>query len=321
MPPRCNVSLTRSNCHRPFTRRYGGPQGPPIASHNVMEKASHFTRRRALPHYLNAGIPVRFVVTKRGSLLTAKLIVPPPPFAKPVPRGDIKEFSRASRLRMLKWVAAIDWQRATPASFVTLTYPDSRASVSMEQRTMNRHLFIRDIESHLGNDTYGIWRIEWKSRKSGKLIGKQVPHFHLLLMNVPYIPYQKIRLWWKRALQHDGLLATDIRQCKNAKQAALYVAKYMTKVPASSSLDNHAYLSKRGRHWGLMRQRSIPLCPLEAGVKIEPLQFEAAYDEACRVMPWLTPGQPDSFTALGKKADQLYEIFRKYGVAFERVRG
>jgi hypothetical protein len=159
---------------------------------------------------------------------------------------------------MLRACAKIDWQFTLPALFITLTTPDSLADCSPDERTTQRELFRRRLETFIGKKVPILWRIEWKKRRSGKLKGKLVHHFHLIVCNVSYIPWQQIRKWWALSIGHKGILKTWVRRIYSPLQCASYLCKYMSKVP---SLDYAPYLNNDesiGRQWGVFRTKQVP---------------------------------------------------------------
>ena len=173
-------------------------------------------------------------------------------------RGAIRGFSRASRLRMLSMVAQMDWKGITKGLFVTLTFPDEKWPNGVDQRNKYRYLFLRHMENYLGKQIGALWRIEWVARKSGRYRGKLLPHFHLVIPGIRYIPHRLVRMWWRQVLNHRGPLATDVRRLSSRKMHQVYIAKYCAKVDPSSSLDYAAYLNTPGRQWGVHRRQLLP---------------------------------------------------------------
>jgi hypothetical protein len=177
-------------------------------------------------------------------------------------RGQIGGFSSAARLRMIKEIAVIDWTQTGRCLFLTLTYPDSLGLRTYKERTKDRTLVTRRIERYLGREIATLWRLEWKARKSGERTGSMMPHLHMLLFGVEYIPWDDIRMWWRQVLGYDGQLHTYVQRIKNGEHAAKYAAKYAAK-DGSSSLVNAAYLDGLlGRAWGVTRAKLIPRAAL-----------------------------------------------------------
>jgi hypothetical protein len=176
------------------------------------------------------------------------------------PRSTITGMSPAARIRMLRSIARIDWSRVGPSLLVTLTYPDPLGDTTYADRRTNLYLFHRRIEKYMRRQVGVLWRTEWVPRKSGQHLGKMLPHVHLVVFDVRYIPYSLVREWWAGILGWDGPLATDVRRAGNGETAARYAAKYAAKQAApSSSLDSAAYLNNlTGRLWGLKRRKVVP---------------------------------------------------------------
>ena len=97
-------------------------------------------------------------------------------------RGLIHGFSRASRRRMMQFLAKIRLDEGLPL-FGTTTYPDifpdDAEKFKRDLQTLIERLKRRFPQVGL------IWRLEFKVRKSGVNAGKVAPHFHWLLWNVP----------------------------------------------------------------------------------------------------------------------------------------
>lgn len=173
-------------------------------------------------------------------------------------RGHIKGFSRAARLRMLKIVATIDWPQIKCGVFVTLTWPCETFHLYEKLRNQARDQFIRDLEKYLGKKIHVLWRIEWKRRKKGRYRGKFLPHFHLIIPNVRYIPKEWVRDKWKQCVQAKWRAITWIDKLEEEGKHAIYIAKYCAKAPSESVLDHVAYLNTPGRHWGQHRPGLLP---------------------------------------------------------------
>lgn len=174
------------------------------------------------------------------------------------PGRRIREFSRAARLRQLRFVAGIDWHRVPHGIFITLTYPDECVPKDYNQSNRHRYLFHRYMENYLHKQISLLWRIEWKPRLSGSRIGSHEPHIHLIVFGVRFIPHQEIRRWWKTIVHANGPIATDVTSLDDEGMHGIYVSKYTAKMPESSSLDNHANLNINGRHYGYLRRQGIP---------------------------------------------------------------
>jgi hypothetical protein len=247
--------------------------------------------------------------------LTTRLIEYEPPTTSK--RKPIYEFSRQSRLRLLKFCATIDWKGHNMGVFVSLTYPDSVVATTARERSIQLHSFHRRVENYLGKNTCALWRLEWKPRQSGAYRGKFCPHFHLIYPTVKFLDKHKLRQWWRSTLQVKGPLCTDVKALSSEKKHAVYLAKYMAKVPDSPALDYASYLSIGGRHYGYLRKGLIPRCEKKTIIDIPAAAVARLRTIAATAFPWYDLKFDAGFTLLGptarKFADQIREILLACG--------
>ena len=86
-------------------------------------------------------------------------------------RGEIREFSKASRRRLMKLINTINRGKIQKPYFVTLTYPSTWPTSA---RTWKAHLrALRERIKRKYGKVPAIWRLEFQKRGA--------PHFHLLL--------------------------------------------------------------------------------------------------------------------------------------------
>lgn len=254
------------------------------------------------------------IIEKQGNLLTVKFLNLPKPKIPPAKRKPVTSFSPAARMRAMKFCASINWDKCPQGLFVTLTYPDDLADTTMDQRNQQRWHFLRSMEKIVGKTIYGVWRIEWKPRRSGKRKGQVLPHWHFLFMNVGYIPYQKINLCWKNEVGAEGFVATNVRKIDSGKMATLYVLKYMSKTSQRILLDDPSYLTMKGRHYGYFHKGLIPRHPVRIfkGLTERHLCFIMA--RAMQRLPWLNPNAVQNFSLLGNLADEVYDYLCGIGL-------
>jgi len=130
-------------------------------------------------------------------------------------------------MRLLRLLNRIDWTQHARSLFVTLTYPDEFISRPLSRRTQDRSRFLREVETHVGKKVSSLWRLEWKPRRTGNVVGELMPHFHLVLFDVEFIPHAMVRHWWRTILGvADGPLATDVQRPKTVDGVARYIGKY-----------------------------------------------------------------------------------------------
>lgn len=174
-------------------------------------------------------------------------------------RGVIRGFSRASRKRMIEFMASI--RGATgDMYFVTMTYDDWSWLRKPTDHHDDFEAFRKRFERAFPN-WRAIWRVEVKTRQSGILTGSKVPHFHLLIFTgrndddaTKEANSEGFRAWgvrvWGEILQTQnpsfekyGYHVTPVR---SRKHAASYVSKYIGKVDDDDI--------SCGRRWGRIGQ-------------------------------------------------------------------
>ena len=90
-------------------------------------------------------------------------------------RGDISEYSAASKRRLRRSIWAIPWPTWVDCSFVTLTYP----AVFPDARKAKADLrtWFKRVERRIDKKAWAIWALELQERGA--------PHFHLLVRWTP----------------------------------------------------------------------------------------------------------------------------------------
>jgi hypothetical protein len=243
-------------------------------------------------------------------------------------RGNVKDFSRASRLRLMRVFARLDWEENMPYLFMTLTYPDTTllkdrwVELSREQRydeerykdveylriTAHRWVFWRYLENYLGEKCAGIWRIEWKPRLSGPLERRPMPHLHILLCKTRYVPWQEVRWAWMNTIG-ERFVNVDVRGCYDREIVVTYLSKYLGKVE-DGTLEDDAYLDSipPGRAWGVMRKNLLVQEEKFMGRYFETDDLASLRHYACPEKVELIDAGMCSFTLIGPKAREVGEI-------------
>jgi hypothetical protein len=165
-------------------------------------------------------------------------------------RGIVTEFSANSRRRMLRKLARIAPKRVV---FITLTYPERYP----DPATSKNHLraFFERIRRRFPKAS-GIWRLEFQERGA--------PHFHLLMCELPFIPFHELRRWWAEIICSyvDGHLPrVRIEQIKSRRGAFYYCAKYCAKMDVSGSVPlslSSTHICTVGRFWGVFNRNHLP---------------------------------------------------------------
>ncbi len=187
----------------------------------------------------------------------------------------IGHWSLASRLNILRYINTIAWDRIGRSCFITLTYPDVIDSLHYANRSKHRYVFLRYIEKHLGRHVACLWRAEWEVRKSGIYKGFLRPHFHLCLMNVPFLSPLRVRHWWMHCIRYGNRnLQVNVKPIQGIYGCLLYIAKYVSKL---STLDIPLHRNNEinfGRHWGTTRKELIPMCEVSTIRKLSADEME-----------------------------------------------
>lgn len=253
-----------------------------------------------------------WTVEIQGDLTQVKATGPRLFVNKTKKRKCINAFSAASRLRVLKLIARVDWNQFLPGVFITLTYPDNMVGLTYKERSKHRYLFHRAMERYLGTKVASLWRIEWVPRRSGTWKGFLIPHLHLLVSKVSYIPWRVVREWWRSAIGASGYLHTWIEKIEEAGHAAKYCCKYVAKQHSFISAAYHNTRVTVGRMWGVLRARQIARCPVRLYRPLSPSEIDFVKGLR-KYVPDVKPFWREvGFTIFGADvADQVYEILSR----------
>jgi len=173
-------------------------------------------------------------------------------------RGVITGFSRKAGTRMKKRMLSFVHP---PEMWVDLTYSDDvMMGLSIEEQKDYDNKCFKKFKRKLEKKfpkIEGVSRREWQDRKSGSRIGEETPHRHNLIRVPGLSDKQKLRiiLWilniWvkctgtkeKEKALKVALHEKSYRLIESAKQAQIYVSKYVSKY------EQHDDRVSRGRFW------------------------------------------------------------------------
>jgi len=167
-------------------------------------------------------------------------------------RGKIKNFSRASRRRLLTLTNSLQFTSGS-VKFLTLTFsghPDHR---SAKQALRRFYMRLRRRAPYMA----AVWRLEYQRRGT--------VHFHLLIWNMPFWAQKALQRVWTECTGENRSIV-DIRAVKSHKHLICYVSKYIAKDDdhtSATSLDVGAYLHDDlldlpGRFWGVWGKEHLP---------------------------------------------------------------
>jgi hypothetical protein len=175
-------------------------------------------------------------------------------------RGEVREFSRASRKRMLETLARLTPKQARGfrgvGQFVTLTYAGAEAD--LPKPDVCKHdldVFCKRVRRHYPGASI-VWRIEFES--SGARTYH--PHFHLLVFGVPWLSKAWVLAAWNDCTGNPAdAPSTRVEAIETWRGALAYAAKYAGKLPDASGLVYTAYLTEgTGRCWGVVGRDCLP---------------------------------------------------------------
>lgn len=208
-------------------------------------------------------------------------------------RGTIQGFSRASRKRMIEFMAKA--RIRGQMLFATFTYPDAFPVGDVDQWNAHFEALRRRIERQFP-DYAIVWRKELKPRLSGENMGKVAPHYHMIIdtgiSNEPDIrvdhvlsygrTYPKttsaasrsfeqwsLQAWSEIVGSYDPLHAQHgcfVVACRNRRHAYKYISKYVAKEES----DNFEV----GRRWGKIGNWNTAPSHVVILTKVEVIQLK-----------------------------------------------
>lgn len=169
-------------------------------------------------------------------------------------RGVVRGFSPASRARLMRLLARVDWRSvAAPhekaararAFFVSLTFGEPPAP----QFARARLLAWRERFRRAWGPCGVIWRQEWQERGA--------VHFHLVVFFDELQEWRPFRDWvvsnWLELVPGSGAGGQDVRAVwGSGARLMVYLGKYMSKV------DNQLAPAGSGRAWGVWYPERVP---------------------------------------------------------------
>jgi len=200
-------------------------------------------------------------IEAQGSLLSMKVLgFRSRPNGAGGRRGIIRAFSRASRRRLMRFMARLK-VRKIRATFITLTFRE-KVSHEFAQQVFKR--FAMRLRRSFEKAS-AVWRLEYQPKRGAI-------HFHLICFNVPYWPQKDLQRTWEACTKEPKSIV-DIRLIHGARSIMAYVSKYIAKVDdqPTTSLDDGSYQHEArdkvaGRFWGYINKKSLPLGEVVTGI-------------------------------------------------------
>jgi hypothetical protein len=205
-------------------------------------------------------------------------------------RGEINGFSAASRKRMIQLLHSVKFQTV---SMITLTYGKEFPECI---KTSKMHLkeWRRRFEKSWGT-LRCIWRLELQKRGA--------PHYHILILDCPYIQVEDIQnLWYSVTKVPDTLRfgnAVDmvtVRGDGSRSRVIAYISKYLAKAYIPDVGDKSIKLGRVWGYWNIEEEPAIE-CELD--------DYEArVVSDTVRSMwskNYYTPDDPTRCTLFGEE--------------------
>jgi len=221
---------------------------------------------------------------------------------KPGKRGIVEWFSPASRLRLLKKLARVDWKRVGTTQFITLSYTDEHDETAFAERTRERSHLFEWIEDQTGSKRSILWKVEFKRRKTGRRKGQWMPHVHICVFNCRFLSWKDTAERWAQLLHVKSVnVEGDVTR---AKGVARYTSKYCSKDEDEGGLGHASYLppARKGRAWGWCRQELVPWAPKAEWINLNEAQVLRGLDVRRGITGRDTR---DGFTLLDDDAEQV----------------
>ena len=160
-------------------------------------------------------------------------------------RGVIKDFSRKSRKRLMDYMATLNVP-AKGMTMITLTYPREYPSPSIAKAHLDA--FLKRIKRQFP-DAAGFWRLEFQKRGA--------PHFHLLMVNLPYWDKSEVAAAWGDVI-HVDFVVTRIEHIRSKRGCYWYMSKYVCKSDDTVDLTTgHNSPLPVGRVWGVHNKAKL----------------------------------------------------------------
>jgi hypothetical protein len=171
-------------------------------------------------------------------------------------RGNVAEFSKNSRKRLLQTIGSINKNNSSPPLFVGLTYPGVWPDDPAEWMQHLKSFYERLGRKYPWADMSLIWRKEPQKRGA--------PHFHLFIFGLEFLPWQWVGAVWAEITSGNAATCCRVEKVRSWRGAMSYASKYLAKRPDEDN--EHGFttvegvpLVQVGRHWGVMGRKHLPV--------------------------------------------------------------
>jgi len=227
-------------------------------------------------------------IEAQGSLLSLRVTgFKPRPSQGGSKRGVIRAFSRASRRRLMRFMARLK-VRKIRATFITLTFAEvvshaeaKRAFKQFSQR-IRRAFPMASV----------VWRLEYQPKRGAI-------HFHLLCFRLPFWPQAALQKSWEECTG-ELISIADVRLVHGARSVMAYVSKYIAKIDdqPNTSLDDGSYQHEGrepalSRFWGWINKECLPL-----GQKLEGILTDRQTIRSLSSFIWSLLGSENPYNSI-----------------------
>jgi hypothetical protein len=178
-------------------------------------------------------------------------------------KGPVVMFSRKSRRNLMIKLAEMKspfefWQDFTFAD-------DIMEGLTVKERSKKTSKVLKAFKLWLGREGYklhGVWKREWRPRRTGIMIGQYVPHYHFLYSIEGILEKEYFNL--AKLFAHKWVEFTGTENYEKALQVALHHKSYrliVSRKQANIYVSDRKYISKNGefvsdesigRNWGYL---------------------------------------------------------------------
>ncbi len=166
-------------------------------------------------------------------------------------RGNVQEFSKQSRKRLLELAASLDPSPKQKSSGVYLTLTTLEILPAYLAK-IYLFTFLKRMLRRFPT-ACGYWRLDYQERGA--------PHFHLIIFNVPFWDKRDVQDSWGEIVGEDRPF-TRIELIRTWRGVMSYTAKYCARV-GNSGFNNVTYLTEGevgpGRFWGVFNRAKLPI--------------------------------------------------------------
>lgn len=218
-------------------------------------------------------------------------------------RGIVTDFSKKSRLRLIKQTARL--KASASGLFLTFTYRENMQDAKRAKADLERVLLWLKRKRPKGAF---MWRMEFQKR--GAI------HFHVVAFNVHFVDANELTAYWQGMTRDDSY--PDVSPMHNRRQAMKYVSKYLAKLPESDDASaDSGFISVpysdnyTGRFWGVTNRKMLPLAPLDR-MEVHALSYKSV-DDLRRYARRYWSGvsrRPQGFTLFVKNGARWMELAR-----------